>query len=106
MPNQGFLAITFFETISFSILLILYFILDRGRPARFFTYWLIGWATQTICAGLLMFSVSVPGTAIRLIAQEAQIAGLAFFLVSICSYTGRKVRPAILWLKTGFSRSS
>ena len=97
MPNQGFLAITFFETISFSILLILYFILDRGRPARFFTYWLIGWATQTICAGLLMFSVSVPGTAIRLIAQEAQIAGLAFFLVSICSYTGRKVRPAILW---------
>ena len=60
MPNQGLLAITFFEAISFSILLVLYFLLDRGRPARFFRFWIAGWVAQTLWAGLLMFSLSLP----------------------------------------------
>ena len=61
MPNQGLLAITFFETISFSILLILYFLLDQGRPARYFRFWIAGWVAQTLWAVLLMFSLSAPG---------------------------------------------
>jgi hypothetical protein len=105
MPNQGLLAINVFETISFSILLILFFILDRGRPARFFRYWIAGWAAQTVWAALLMFSVSVPGNAIRIIAQEAHISGIALFLAAICEYTGRKVRPLIFWPAMAFGAS-
>jgi len=97
MPNQGLLAITFFETISFSILLILYFLLDRGRPARFFRFWIAAWAAQTFWAALLMYSLSVSGNASRVIALESHISGTALFLAAVWEYTGRKVRHFIFW---------
>jgi PAS domain S-box-containing protein len=97
MPNQGLLAITFFETISFCILLVLYFLLDRGRPARFFRFWIAGWVAQTLWAVLLMCSISLPSIAIRVIAQESRITGIALFLAAVWEYTGRKVRPILIW---------
>src|SRR5258708_812602 len=97
MPNQGLLAITFFEAISFSLLLVLYFLVDRGRPARFFGFWIVGWIAHTLWAGLLMFSLSVPGNAGRVIAMECNLSGIALFLAAVWEYTGRKVRPLILW---------
>src|SRR5258708_5231922 len=96
-PNQGLLAITFFEAISFAILLILYFLLDRGRPARFFGFWIAGWAAHTLWASLLMFSLNAPGNAGRLIALECNLSGIALFLASVWAYTCRKVQPLILW---------
>src|SRR6266700_4238033 len=97
MPNQGLLAITFFEAISFSLLLVLYFLVDRGRPARFFGFWIVGWIAHTLWAGLLMFSLSVPGNAGRVIAMECNLSGIVLFLAAVWEYTGRKVRPLILW---------
>src|ERR1035437_10064426 len=97
MQNQGFLAITFFESISFIILLVLYFLLDRGRPARFFRFWIAGWVAQSLWAGLFMFSMAMPGNAIRVIALECHLTGIALFLAAVWEYTGRKVQPLILW---------
>ncbi|MGH9680115.1 MAG: PAS domain S-box protein, partial [Candidatus Acidiferrales bacterium] len=97
MSNQGFLAITFFETISFSILLVLYLLLERGRPPRFFRFWIAGWAAQTLSACLLMFSLSTPANLSRIVAQEARISGIGLFLAAILEYTGRRVRPLIFW---------
>ena len=97
MPNQGLLAITFFEAISFSILLVLFFLLDRGRPARFFRFWIAGWVAQTLWSGLLILSLLEKGNAVRLIALEIQLSGAALFLAAIWEYTGRRVRPFVFW---------
>jgi PAS domain S-box-containing protein len=97
MPNPGLLAITFFEAISFSILLVLYFLLDRGRPARHFRFWIAGWAAQTLWAGLVLFLLSMPGNAVRLAAVECRLTAIAFFLAAVWEYTGRRVRPIIFW---------
>src|ERR1035437_7609549 len=97
MQNQGFLAITFFEAISFSILLVLYFLLDRDRPTRFFRFWIAGWVAQTLWSGLFILSLSAPGTAIRVIALESHLSGIALLLAAVWEYTGRKVRPLIFW---------
>src|SRR6266853_1336740 len=64
-PNQGLLAITFFEAISFSILLVLFFLLDRGRPARFFRFWIAGWVALTLWSGLLILSPVIEGNVTR-----------------------------------------
>ncbi len=74
MQNQGLLAITFFEAIAFSILLVLYLLLDRGRPARFFRFWIAGWVGQTLWSGLLVFSLSVQGNMSRVMALEAHLS--------------------------------
>ena len=97
MPNQGLLAITFFEAIAFSILLVLYLLLDRGRPARFFRFWIAGWVGQTLWSGLLIFSLSVQGNVSRVMALEAHLSGIALLLGSVWEYTGRRVRPLIFW---------
>jgi PAS domain S-box-containing protein len=97
MPNQGLLAITFFEAISFAILLILYFLLDRGRPARYFRFWIAGWVAQTFWAALLLFSFPLPGNEVRLMALESHFTAIALFLAAIWEFTGRKVRHIIFW---------
>jgi PAS domain S-box-containing protein len=97
MPNQGLLAITAFEAIAFSILLVLYFLLDRERPARFFRFWIAGWVGQTLWSGLLVFSLLMQGNASRVLALEARLSGIALLLAAVWEYTGRTVRPVIFW---------
>src|SRR5258708_20265742 len=96
-PNQGLLAITFFEAISFSILLVLFFLLDRGRPARFFRFWIAGWVALTLWSGLLILSPVIEGNASRLVALEFHVSGAALFLAAVWEYTGRRVRPHLFW---------
>jgi PAS domain S-box-containing protein len=97
MQNQGLLAITFFESISFAILLILYFLLDRDRPARFFRFWIAGWTAFTVFSVVRIMSIVMASNLVRLIALECYLAGLALFLATVWEYTGRKVRPAVLY---------
>ncbi len=96
-PNQGLLAITFFEAISFSILLVLFFLLDRGRPARFFRFWIAGWVALTLWSGLLILSPVIEGNASRLVALEFHVSGASLFLAAVWEYTGRRVRPYLFW---------
>ena len=97
MQNQGLLAITFFESISFIILLILYFLLDRDRPARFFRFWIAGWAALTVFSVLRILSILFESNTIRLIAVECYLAGVALFFAAVWEYTGRTIRPVVFW---------
>jgi PAS domain S-box-containing protein len=97
MPNQGLLAITLFEAISFSILLVLFLLLDRDWPARFFRFWMAGWAAFTLCSGLQILSTLRGGNAGRLVALEFYLVGAALFLAAIWEYTGRRLRPVVFW---------
>src|SRR5580692_1457344 len=97
MQNQGLLAITFFESISFAILLILYFLLDRDRPARFFRFWIAGWAAFSIFSAVRILSIVMASDLGRLMAVECYLAGLALFFATVWEYTGRRVRPAVLY---------
>jgi two-component system NtrC family sensor kinase len=97
MQNQGLLAITFFESISFAILLILYFLLDRDRPARFFRFWIAGWTAFTVFSVIRIISIVMASNMVRLIAMECYLAGLALFFATVWEYTGRKVRLAVLY---------
>jgi two-component system NtrC family sensor kinase len=47
MQSQGLLAIAFFEASASLILLVLYLLLYRGFPQRFFRLWLAGWTLLT-----------------------------------------------------------
>jgi hypothetical protein len=49
LSNPGFLAVAFMECSAAFLLLVLYWLLLPGFPARFFRFWLAGW---TLYAGL------------------------------------------------------
>ncbi len=49
LSNPGFLAVAFMECSAAFLLLVLYWLLLPGFPARFFRFWLAGW---TVYAGL------------------------------------------------------
>ena len=74
MNNQGFLAIASFEAISIFALLLIYFGLDRDRPARYFRIWIAGWVALTAWSLLLIFSTSMPGSISRLLTLETRHA--------------------------------
>jgi PAS domain S-box-containing protein len=97
MTNQGHLAVIFFEAISFSIILALYFLLDRHRPARYFRFWIAGWAAFTLWSGLQILSILNGGNASRLIALELYLSGAALFLAAVWEYTGRRLRHPVFW---------
>jgi PAS domain S-box-containing protein len=97
MQNQGLLAITFFESVSFFILLILYFLLDRDRPARFFKFWIAGWVALTVFSALRIVSILFASDLIRLIAVESYLAGIALFFAAVWEYTSRTIRPAVFY---------
>jgi PAS domain S-box-containing protein len=97
MPNQGLLAITFFESISFILLLVLYFLLDRDRPARFFRFWIAGWVALTVFSVLRILSILLASDMVRLIAVECYLAGIALFFAAVWEYTGRAIRPVVFY---------
>ena len=99
MPNQGLLAITFFESISFTILLILYFLLDRDRPARFFRFWIAGWAALTVlfrppCSVLPVCKRSGPADRPRVLSGWSGVAVLRSRLGIL---PAADVRPCSIW---------
>jgi len=96
MQNQGLMAITFFEAIAFSILLVLYFFVDRDRPARFFRFWIAGWVAHTVWAGAVMLALLMPGNTLHIISVEAHLCGIALVLAAVWEYTGHNARLTIL----------
>jgi PAS domain S-box-containing protein len=97
MPNQGLLAITFFEASAFSILLFLYLVLYRDMPARFLRLWLAGWALFTAYGAAQIVYVVRGGLTERVAMLECHMAGLVLFLAVVLVYTGRERWLACLW---------
>src|SRR6266571_688319 len=77
--NQGLLGIAFFEATALFILLVLFFLLNRDLPARFFRLWLMGWAAFTFASGLEVLTLLSHGPNVRL------------FLAAVTEYGAGKV---------------
>ncbi|MBZ5695725.1 MAG: PAS domain S-box protein [Acidobacteriia bacterium] len=97
VSNPGFLAVAFMEGSAAFILLVLYFLLVPGFPARFFKYWMAGWTIYVGLEGLRIFSLWRGGpddphysSALSLIA-----AALFFAAVLECRGLGRPLK--YLW---------
>lgn len=97
MPNQGLLAITFFESAAIFILLVLYLLLYRSLPERFFRLWVAGWIVYTGYGVSRFFYRWEFGTVERLVMLELLLASSVLFLAAILSYTGRRAGPPWLW---------
>ena len=48
LGNQGLLAIAFFETTAFIILLVLFLLFRKDHPTSYFRLWLGGWLCLTL----------------------------------------------------------
>jgi len=97
MHNQGLLAIAFLQTSAFLVLLVLYLLLYRDLPARFFRLWIAGWTFFTLYGAthvLTLFGAAPRG---RLLVMELSLGATAFFLASLLDYTGRARRTALVW---------
>jgi len=97
MTNQGLLAVTCFAAISYFIILILFFLVDRDRPARFFRFWMAGWVALTLSSGFQIILILKGGDASRLMGVECYVIALALFLAAVWDYTGRTVQPLVFW---------
>jgi PAS domain S-box-containing protein len=97
MPTQGLVAISVFQTVSFFIMLIMFFLWQRDYPTRFFRLWITGWAALTVYGCLRILFLLEGGSLARLAALEFYWLGLSCFVASAWEHAGQKVRPAVLW---------
>jgi PAS domain S-box-containing protein len=101
LPNQDLLAIAFFEASASFILLVLCFLLQGGFPARFFRYWLAGWALFTGYGASRVLYALGGGRLAGLLSQELLFAAGVLFLAAVLEYLGRSPLVAGLWAMAG-----
>src|SRR5260370_7376670 len=89
--NQGLLGIAFFEATALFILLVLFFLLNRDLPARFFRLWLMGWAAFTFASGLEVLTLLPHGPSVRLLLLASHMTGILLFLAAMTEYGAGKV---------------
>src|SRR5260370_28308537 len=89
--NQGLLGIAFFEATALFILLVLFFLLNRDLPARFFRLWLMGWAAFTLASGLEVLTLLPHGPSVRLLLLGSHMSGILLFLAAVTEYGAAKV---------------
>ncbi len=89
--NQGLLGIAFFEATAFFILLVLFFLLNRDLPARFFRLWTVGWAVLSVASGLEVLCLLSNNTNVRLLLVGSHMASILLFLAAVLEYTAGKV---------------
>src|SRR5712692_6446424 len=94
--NQGLLGIAFFEATALFILLVLFFLLNRDLPARFFRLWLMGWAAFTFASGLEVLTLLPHGPSVRLLLLASHMTGILLFLAAVTEY-GAAPYGAIGW---------
>jgi PAS domain S-box-containing protein len=87
LGNQGLLAIAFFETTAFIVLLVLFFLLRRDHPTSYFRLWLTGWACLTISSLFDLGLVLRAMPQLRLAALATHVAALVVFLLAVMQYT-------------------
>lgn len=87
LSNQGLLGIAFFEASTFFILLVLFILLNRELPARFFRLWLAGWALFTLSSALEVFLILNVGPDVRLLVLGCQVSAVLLFLAAVLEYS-------------------
>src|SRR5258708_1791242 len=107
--NQGLLGIAFFEATAFFILLVLFFLLNRDLPARFFRLWTVGWAVLSVASGLEVLCLLSNNTNVRLLLVGSHMASIPLFLLRFaCDHVrgvALGIAMVVLVLETARSRT-
>ncbi len=102
VPNPGLPAIAFIEGSATLILLVLYWLLIKGFPARFFRIWLAGWVLFA-CFGVSRLFYEWQGQGFeRVLVQIFSFGAAALFLAAVLDLTGKSPRPSWLWTASSF----
>ena len=104
--NPGFLAIAFMEGSAAFILLVLYWLLVPGFPARFFRYWLAGWTIYVGLGGLRIYSLWRGGSDDPRFVPALSLMAAVLFLAAVleCRGLGRTLK--YLWPLGGIAASA
>ncbi|MGB0034715.1 MAG: ATP-binding protein [Candidatus Acidiferrales bacterium] len=97
VSNPGFLAVAFIEGSAAFILLVLYWLLAPGFPARFFRYWMAGWTAYVILGAMRIISLWRGGPDNPRFASSLSLVATALFFAAILECTGQGKRLRWLW---------
>jgi PAS domain S-box-containing protein len=95
--NPGFLAVAFMEGSAAFILLVLYWLLAPDFPARFFRYWLGGWAVYTALESLRILSLWRGGSDNPRFSFGLSLLAAALFFAAVLECCGQGKRLRYLW---------
>ena len=94
--NPAFFAAAFIEASAAFILLILYWLLAAGSPARFFRYWIIGWTLYISLEGLHVLSLWRGSVAYDFAATLSFVSAALFFAAAV-ECVGKRAYLKHLW---------
>jgi PAS domain S-box-containing protein len=97
VSNPGFLAVAFIEASAAFILLVLYWLLAPGFPARFFRIWMAGWTIYITLGGLRIYSLWRGGSDDPHFAPVLSSLTAALFFAAILQCAGQGRRLNWLW---------
>jgi two-component system NtrC family sensor kinase len=97
VSNPGFLAVAFIEGSAAFILLVLYWLLAPGFTARFFRYWMAGWAAYVGLGAFRILSLWRGGPDKLRFGSAISLLATAFFFAAVLECTGRGKRVRWLW---------
>jgi len=97
MHHPGVLAITTLQASAALVLLVLYLLLYRNLPVRFFRLWIAGWAFTTAAAAALILGLFAILPRGGLVAAGTSLVASALFLASVFDYVGRARQTAAIW---------
>jgi PAS domain S-box-containing protein len=97
VSNPGFLAVAFIEASAAFILLVLYWLLAPGFPARFFRIWMAGWTIYITLGGLRIYSLWRGGSDDPHFAPVLSSLAAALFFAAILQCAGQGRRLNWLW---------
>jgi two-component system NtrC family sensor kinase len=103
--NPGFLAVAFMEGSAAFILLVLYWLLLPGFPARFFRFWLAGWTIYVGLEGLRIYSLWRGGSNDPRFVPELSLLAAALFLAAVLECLGLGKSLRYLWPLGGIAAS-
>jgi PAS domain S-box-containing protein len=97
VSNPGFLAVAFIEASAAFIILVLYWLLSSGFPARFFRIWMAGWTVYIALGGLRIYSLWRGGSDDPHFAPVLSSLAAALFFAAILQCAGQGRRLNWMW---------
>jgi PAS domain S-box-containing protein len=96
VSNPSFLAVAFMEGSAAFLLWVLYFLLLRNVPARFFRFWLAGWTVYVALEGLRTYSL-VRGADWPNVLFALSLTAVALFFAAACECSANGELLRYLW---------
>jgi len=98
LPNQGLLAIAFFEATAYVVLLVLFALLKRDHKSSYFRLWLAGWLALTGSAISKLFFLSWAYQPLNALTLALSLVGHFAFLSTVLNFRiGSRKRFLAIW---------